>query len=64
MSDLIQRQDDGWSFTNWRVDPDDGAILVIVDGARPDSEAPTLADLFTAAGERQDFDAISLMDAR
>jgi hypothetical protein len=64
VSDLIQRQDDGWSFKGWRVDPNDEAILVIVNGARPGSEAPTLADLFTLVGEPQDFDAISLMDAR
>lgn len=63
VSDLIKRDAERWTFSDWQVEPDDDAILVIVGQARPESAASTLADLF-AEGESLVFDARSLMDAR
>jgi len=63
LSDSIKRDGGRWTFSNWQVDPDDDAILVVVCATGPESSAATLSDLF-AEGDSQVFDAISLMDAR
>lgn len=65
VSDMISHQGARWSFRGWLVEPDDGAVLVViaVEG-RGTAEGRPLADLLAHADESQQIDTAPLKAAR